>query len=111
MITLTGLIDPAKLVKAVTLDEIRLYIIYEMEHKLIELSRLTVQTGVLYCALEIHDLNGLGVCVCVCVCVSVCVVPYVCVHVCVCVCACVHVCVRVVYICIPYMCTWRMRGD
>ena len=60
MITLTGLIDPAKLVKAVTLDEIRLYIIYEMEHKLIQLSKLTVETGIMYRALEIHDLNGLG---------------------------------------------------
>lgn len=60
MITLTGLIDPAKLVKAVTLEEIRLYIIYEMEHKLIQLSQLTAETGILYRALEIHDLKGLG---------------------------------------------------
>ena len=100
MITLTGLIDPAKLVKAVTLDEIRLYIIYEMEHKLIELSRLTVKTGVLYRALEIHDLNGLGVCVCVCVCVRVwCPCVHVHVHVCVHVC----MCVCVLHICIPGM--------
>jgi hypothetical protein len=60
MITLTGLIDPAKLVKAATLDEIRNYIIYEMEAKLIQLSLLTVETGILYRALEIHDLKGLG---------------------------------------------------
>jgi len=60
MITLTGLIDPAKLVKAVTLEEIRLYIIYEMEHKLIQLSKLTQETGILYPSLEIHDLKGLG---------------------------------------------------
>uniref|UniRef100_A0A7S0EI57 CRAL-TRIO domain-containing protein n=1 Tax=Hanusia phi TaxID=3032 RepID=A0A7S0EI57_9CRYP len=60
MITLTGLIDPAKLVKAVTLEEIRLYIIYEMEHKLIKLSQLTAETGIMFRALEIHDLKGLG---------------------------------------------------
>lgn len=52
--------DPAKLVKAATLDEIRSYIIYEMEHKLITLSRLTAETGTLYRALELHDLKGLG---------------------------------------------------
>jgi len=60
MITLTGLIDPAKLIKAATLDEIRMYIIYEMEHKLIQLSKLTADTGVLMRALEVHDLKGLG---------------------------------------------------
>mmetsp|Transcript_6161 Transcript_6161/g.12160 ORF Transcript_6161/g.12160 Transcript_6161/m.12160 type:complete len:411 (-) Transcript_6161:268-1500(-) len=60
LITLTGLIDPAKLVKAVTLEEMRLYIIYEMEHKFIKLCQLTAQTGIFYRALEVHDLKGLG---------------------------------------------------
>uniref|UniRef100_A0A7S0MDF4 CRAL-TRIO domain-containing protein n=1 Tax=Cryptomonas curvata TaxID=233186 RepID=A0A7S0MDF4_9CRYP len=60
MITLTGLVDPAKLLKAATLDEIRLYIIYEMEHKLVKLCEMTTRTGVLIRALEIHDLKGLG---------------------------------------------------
>ena len=52
-ITLTGLIDPAKLVKSATLDEIRMYIIYEMEYKLIQLCQLTENTGILYRALEV----------------------------------------------------------
>ena len=40
-----------------TLEEIRLYIIYEMEHKLITLSQLTAETGIMFRALEIHDLK------------------------------------------------------
>jgi len=60
MITLTGLVDPAKLLKSATLDEIRLYIIYVMEHKLMKLSEMTAKSGVLMRALEIHDLKGLG---------------------------------------------------
>mmetsp|Transcript_10327 Transcript_10327/g.21222 ORF Transcript_10327/g.21222 Transcript_10327/m.21222 type:complete len:146 (+) Transcript_10327:201-638(+) len=60
LITLTGLIDPAKLVKAVTLEEMRLYIIYEMESKFIKLCQLTAETGIFYRALEVHDLKGLG---------------------------------------------------
>lgn len=59
-ITLTGLIDPAKLVKSATLDEIRMYIIYEMEYKLVQLCKLTMETGIMYRALEVHDLKGLG---------------------------------------------------
>ncbi len=60
MVTLTGLIDPAKLIKVATLEEIRMYIIYEMEYKLVQLCQLTTETGVLYRALEVHDLKGLG---------------------------------------------------
>jgi len=59
-ITLTGLIDPAKLIKSATLEEIRMYIIYEMEYKLVQLCKLTEQTGIMYRALEVHDLKGLG---------------------------------------------------
>eukprot|EP00285_Hemiselmis_virescens_P010365 CAMPEP_0173381878 /NCGR_PEP_ID=MMETSP1356-20130122/4313_1 /TAXON_ID=77927 ORGANISM="Hemiselmis virescens, Strain PCC157" /NCGR_SAMPLE_ID=MMETSP1356 /ASSEMBLY_ACC=CAM_ASM_000847 /LENGTH=344 /DNA_ID=CAMNT_0014335925 /DNA_START=179 /DNA_END=1210 /DNA_ORIENTATION=- len=59
-ITLTGLIDPAKLVQTATTEEIRMYIVYEMEYKLVQLCKLTQETGILYRALEVHDLKGLG---------------------------------------------------
>jgi len=52
-ITLTGMIDPAKMIKTCSLDDIRLYIIYEMEYKIIKLSLLTAETGILYRALEV----------------------------------------------------------
>jgi hypothetical protein len=37
-----------------------MYIIYEMEYKLVQLCKLTEQTGIMYRALEVHDLKGLG---------------------------------------------------
>jgi hypothetical protein len=52
-ITLTGMIDPRKMLKMCSLDEIRLFIIYEMEYKIIKLSVLTAETGILYRALEV----------------------------------------------------------
>jgi len=56
-ITLTGLIDPAKLVQTATTEEIRMYIVYEMEYKLVQLCKLTQETGIVYRALEVHDLK------------------------------------------------------
>lgn len=37
-----------------------MYIIYEMEYKLVQLCKLTEKTGIMYRALEVHDLKGLG---------------------------------------------------